>query len=253
MAQEIPREKKEGKIVMASPQKENGYLIIANELAEAFQRLHLSGNQWQILWTIMRFTYGWNKKVDSISLTTFEKCTGIDRRNLKRNLDILFFKNVIIKDDSNYITQYGIQKDYTNWQTGVKNNTSVKNDTRTSVNNNTKTSVKNDTHKRQKTIKDSPNSDEVRMAQLLFSLIQNRNPGHKKPDMEKWAIHVDRMIRLDNRSIEDIEKIIKWCQEDEFWQNNILSTVKLRDKYDQLKLKMESENGRAKEGNGVVL
>ncbi len=136
---------------MASPQKEKGHLRIANELVEAFQRLHLSGNQWRILWTILRLTVGWNKKVDCISLSTFEKCTGLDRRNLKRDLDILFSRNIILKDNSNYITQYGIQKDYTKWQTSVKNNTSVNNDTRTSVNNDTKTSVNNDTHKRQKT------------------------------------------------------------------------------------------------------
>ncbi len=238
---------------MASPQKENGHLTVANELAEAFQRVHLSGNQWQILWTILRLTYGWNKKVDSISLTTFEKSTGLDRRNLKRDLDILVYKKIINKDPSGYITKYGIQKDYTKWQTGVNNNTSVKDDTTTSVNNDTKTSVNIDTHKRQKTIKDSPNSDEIRMAQLLFNLIQKRNPGHKKPDMENWAIHIDRMIRLDKRNIEDIEKVIHWCQKNEFWQNNVLSTEKLRKQFDQFKLKMESENGHARKGNGVVL
>ena len=140
---------------MASPQKENGHLRIANELVDDFQRLHLSGNQWRLLWAILRFTYGWNKKTDHISLTSFEKCTGLDRRNLKRDLDILFSRNIILKDNSSYITQYGIQKDYTKWQTGVETDTSVKNDTRTSVKNDTKTSVKNDTHKRQKTIKDT--------------------------------------------------------------------------------------------------
>ena len=88
---------------MANPQKENGHLGIANELVEAFQRVHLPGNQWQILWTIMRLTYGWNKKVDCISLSTFEKHTGLDRRNLKRDLDILFSKDIILKDNSGYI------------------------------------------------------------------------------------------------------------------------------------------------------
>ncbi len=173
---------------MANPQKEKGHLRIANELVEAFQWLHLSGNQWRLLWTILRFTYGWNKKADHISLTSFEKCTGIDRRNLKRDLDVLFFREIIIKDNSSYITKYGLQKDYTKWQTGVKNNTSVKNDTRTSVENNTKTSVKNYTHKRQKTIKNifDPNSDEIRMSELLFSLICQRHTGHKKPDFQKW-------------------------------------------------------------------
>ena len=235
---------------MVNPQKENGHVRIANELVEAFQLLHLSGNQWRVLWAILRFTYGWNKKTDHISLTSFEKGTGLDRRNLKRSLDILFSRNIILKDNSSYISRYGIQKDYTKWRTGVKNNTSVNNDTRTSVNNDTKTSVNNDTHKRQKTIKDmsDPNSDEIRMSGLLFSFIEKRNKGHKKPNLQKWARHIDRMIRLDSRKVDDIEAVIKWCQSEEFWQNIILSTENLRQKFDQLKLQMEAENGKVRTG-----
>jgi hypothetical protein len=91
------------------------------------------------------------------------------------------------------------------------------------------------THKRniQKKIY-SPNSDEIRMSELLFSLILQRHPGHKKPDFQEWARHVDRMIRLDNRSVEDIEKIIRWCQNDKFWQKTILLTEKLRMQFDKL-------------------
>jgi phage replication O-like protein O len=145
---------------MANPQKEYGFTAIANELVEAFQRVHLSGNQWQILWAIMRLTYGWNKKVAFISLTIFEKHTGLDRRNLKRDLDAMVKREIISKDSSNYITKYGIQKDYSKWQTGVnnntgvKNNTSVNNNTTTSVENNTETSVDIYTHKRKKEKKD---------------------------------------------------------------------------------------------------
>ncbi len=222
---------------MASPQKENGFTQISNELIEAYQRLHLSGNQWQILWTIIRKADGWHKDVAFISLTTFEECTGIDRRNLKRSLDAMVNKKIITKDSSGYITRYGIEKDYTKWETGVKNNTSVKNDTTTSVNNDTGTSVKNDTHKRKKETKESPNPDGIRMSELLFNLILERHPNHKRPDMQKWALHIDRMIRLDSRSVEDIEKVISWCQADEFWRKAILSTEKLRRQFDTLWIK----------------
>ena len=222
---------------MASPQKENGFTQISNELIEAFQKLHLSGNQGQIMWTIIRKTYGWHKDVASISLTTFEEGTGIDRSSLCRCLDAMAEKKIITKDNTGNITKYGIQKDYTKWVASVKITTSGKNDTTTSVNNDTETSGKNATHKRKKETKASPNPDGIRMSELLFNLIQERNPNHKKPDMQKWALHIDNMIRLDNRSVEDIEKIIRWCQEDEFWQNNILSTGSLRKQYDTLWLK----------------
>ena len=140
---------------MASPQRENGHVRVANELVEALQRLRLSGNQWRLLWVILRFTYGWNKKTDYISLTTFEKCTGLNRWNFKQYLDDLFHREIIIRDNSGYIIKYGLQKDYTKWKTSIKNNTSIKNDTTTGIKNNTKTSIKNDTHKRQKTIKNT--------------------------------------------------------------------------------------------------
>jgi hypothetical protein len=52
------------------------------------------------------------------------------------------------------------------------------------------------------------------------------------------------MIRLDSRRADDIEAVIEWCQANEFWQNNIISTQKLRDKFDQLKMKMEAENNK---------
>ena len=83
----------------------------------------------------------------------------------------------------------------------------------------------------------SSNSDEFRVAELLFSFIIKRHPNNKVPDFQKWALHIDKMIRLDRRSVEDVKKIIRWCQEDEFWQNNILSTGSLRKQYDTLWLK----------------
>ena len=90
----------------------------------------------------------------------------------------------------------------------------------------------------------SPNSVEYGLAKLLFDLIRKRNPGHKHPDLSIWSAHIDRMINLDGRKADDIEAVIRWCQsgesnESKFWNNNILSTEKLREKFDQLKLKME--------------
>ena len=84
-------------------------------------------------------------------------------------------------------------------------------------------------------------SDEFRLSKLLFDLILKRNSNNKKPNFQKWAKQIDFMIRIDNRPVIEIECLVKWCQNDSFWQNNILSTAKLRGKYDQLLLKMKSE------------
>jgi len=92
-----------------------------------------------------------------------------------------------------------------------------------------------------KTTKYSEDSDELRLSKLLITLIRQRNPGHKEPDLQKWAYNIDLMLRIDKRDPLIIEKLIIWCQADSFWQNNILSTAKLREQYDQLLLKMKSD------------
>jgi len=87
------------------------------------------------------------------------------------------------------------------------------------------------------------NSNEFRLAELLSNLILERKSDFKKPNLQTWVIHIERMIRLDKRTPERIEAVMRWCQRDSFWQANILSTAKLREKFDQLELKME-KNGR---------
>ena len=197
---------------MASPQRENGHVRVANELVEAFQRLRLSGNQWRLLWTIMRFTYGWNKKTDYISLTTFEKFTGLNRWNLKRYLNDLFHREIIIRDNSGYIIKYGLQKDYTKWKTSIKNNTSIKNDTTTGIKNNTKTSIKNDTHKRQKTIKNTDMSsfDE------FWKVYPSRNGRKLEKDESLKAF-----IRIRREEFENVVRAAKNYAESKDVQNGI--------------------------------
>ena len=94
----------------------------------------------------------------------------------------------------------------------------------------------------------SPNSDEFRLARLLFDLIREHNQNFREPNLQKWALHISRMIRLDNRSPERIERVIRWCQADRIprgpngfcWAVNILSTEKLRPQFDQLETKMQA-------------
>lgn len=83
-------------------------------------------------------------------------------------------------------------------------------------------------------------SQEYRLASLLFKKIQNRNNGHKPPNLQSWARQIDLMVRIDHRDIKEVERVIEWTQRDPFWQNNILSTEKLRGKYDVLVLKMKA-------------
>lgn len=90
----------------------------------------------------------------------------------------------------------------------------------------------------------SEDSKEYKLSILLRDLILRRdeNSRCKNADMQKWSKEIDLLHRKDNRSYENIEKIIRWCQQDTFWKANILSTHKLREKFDSLYQKAFCEN-----------
>ena len=103
--------------MMNSPQLENGYTKIANEIIDQFCKYRISGEEWLVLWVIIRKTYGFNKKMDTISLTQFSQITGMKRQSVFRALKSLSAKKLILVSKKAYkdIVSYGIIKDYGNW------------------------------------------------------------------------------------------------------------------------------------------
>lgn len=78
-------------------------------------------------------------------------------------------------------------------------------------------------------------SDAERLANLLADLIEKN--GSRRPHVTaRWITEIDRMIRIDERSPEMIEKAIRWCQQDPFWLSNIMSPLKLRQQFDRIRL-----------------
>jgi hypothetical protein len=90
----------------------------------------------------------------------------------------------------------------------------------------------------------SCNSTELQLSELLLNLIMKRRETFKRPNLQKWAQHINLMIRKDKRSYEEIESVIRWSQENQFWRNNILSTRKLREKFDRLALQMTDDKNQ---------
>ena len=115
---------------MANPQCENGYTRIANEIVDRLCSHRLPGQEWQVLWVIIRKTYGFKKKKDMISLSQFSESTTIDRRKIPALLNSLLAKNIILKTVTNKgdteAIYYGIQKDYESWQVSPKKVTAPK-------------------------------------------------------------------------------------------------------------------------------
>jgi type IV secretory pathway VirB3-like protein len=73
------------------------------------------------------------------------------------------------------------------------------------------------------------------LANLLADLIESN--GSRRPTVTPtWHTTIDRMIRLDGRTPQQIEAAIRWCQNDDFWRANVMSPDKLRKQYDRLRL-----------------
>jgi hypothetical protein len=66
--------------------------------------------------------------------------------------------------------------------------------------------------------------------------------GARRPTITKtWRKDARLLIHKDGYTTQQIHWIIDWCQTDPFWRTNILSMTKLREKFEQLKLKALNE------------
>lgn len=74
------------------------------------------------------------------------------------------------------------------------------------------------------------------LAERLYKWIIKNKPDRKIQDnwRERWAMDIDKMHRIDDRSWRTIAAAIDWSQRDDFWHQNILSGAKLRKHYDRI-------------------
>lgn len=81
------------------------------------------------------------------------------------------------------------------------------------------------------------------LAELLYELHQKEDIKFEKPlsHRQTWANDI-RLLFNDGRSKEDIESVIRWCQQPGcFWYSNIISGKKLRKQFDTMFSKMNQE------------
>ena len=94
------------------------------------------------------------------------------------------------------------------------------------------------TNKNEKNEKKEKKEKKRRLCELLWSLILERKPDFRRPDLESWSEPMDAMLEADGRSAERIEAVIRWCRKDPFWSTNILTPASLRKHFDRLELEM---------------
>ena len=87
-----------------------------------------------------------------------------------------------------------------------------------------------------------------RLAHLLYDLHQQVDTHFttSQKHIEQWARDIEKLSRIDKRSYEDIEKVIRWAKTaGNFWCPNIISGSKLREKYPQVFLQMQQQYARS--------
>lgn len=88
----------------------------------------------------------------------------------------------------------------------------------------------------------SPYLDDARRLCTLLSDLMIANGSRAPRITGEWIAEMDRLMRLDNRTPEQVEAAIRWAQGHAFWRSNILSPTKLRHKYDTLRLQAQRDS-----------
>lgn len=250
---------------MADVQAEKGFTKIADEILEAMARIKLSPTQYRVLFIVWRYTYGFNRKEHNLSLGFIAKATGCDKRQLQREIKKLEERNIIhqnIKNGSYRIIKFN--KNYDEWlsetigettigeiDNGETTDGEITNTTIGETVNGTigeidnqdiqKTNLKTINNIRQKQVYDDK-SIPFRLAKYLLDNIKEFKPDIKKPDLQKWSDDMRKLVDIDKRDPKQISDVISWTTRNSFWQSNILSASKLREKYDSLSIQMKKES-----------
>jgi hypothetical protein len=107
----------------------------------------------------------------------------------------------------------------------------------------------------------SPNGAEAErpdvadLCRLLADLILANDPKAKvQPDGRRWRDAARLLLDRDGRDREQVERVIRWSQADDFWRSNVLSMPKLREKFPQLLLRMSPAAPQAhRNGHAAVV
>ena len=87
------------------------------------------------------------------------------------------------------------------------------------------------------------------LCNLLADLMVSN--GVKRPTISgKWVGDIDKLIRIDEKTVEQVEAAIRWSQADSFWSSNIHSPAALRKQYE--KMRLQAQRNKSSKGVDVV-
>jgi DNA-binding MarR family transcriptional regulator len=98
--------------------------------------------------------------------------------------------------------------------------------------------------------KENHQEESKRLANFLAdALVAN---GCKRPSVtDRWVSGIEKIIRIDGRSPEQVEAAISWSQKNEFWRSVILSPDALRRHYEKMRLQAQAGSGKRVALDGI--
>ncbi|MGE7951654.1 replication protein [Lysinibacillus xylanilyticus] len=220
---------------MANPQLKNGHTRIANEILEEIMKLNLNGTQFRLLLAIWRYTYGFQRKTNEISTSFLTKAINANRTQVNRELATLIDRNIIsvIGIGSKGARMMGVNKNYEEWDEQLP---SKEVDPEIS-----------DQTKQVKKLKYDEENTYFKMAvyfhEKVAAVANEAGISHliKKSNMQTWADDMRKLIEIDQVDKHLAKQVMDWVTQDSFWRTNVLSAKKLRDKFMELAIKMNSD------------
>lgn len=259
-------------MVEHTPQIEDGYLKLANEIQRHLCKFRIPGEQRQVLDAIILQTYGWNKKEEKISMSYIAELTGLKRPNVARALASLIEKKIVIKTDNSYINSWRLNKNIKEWKVLSKvippSKSVIKSDTTPLskvitpvIKSDNKTVIKSDNHKIHKDtiIKDTNIKGEAEPLEkddnYFIGLFKKVNPNYTmlyKNTTQRKAVQAMRAnIEIGD---ETLEKVILSLEKSNTWDYFPVITTPYQLQVDWGKLKSQYErkfrNGANKQNSG---
>ena len=105
---------------VASPQLENGFIRISNEVLDHLMRAGLAGSELALSLSVIRKTWGWSRKVAEISIAEFCQMTDQPERTVVHALKALRLKKLLIVSRGGgrgVRSKWGFNKNWKAWLT----------------------------------------------------------------------------------------------------------------------------------------
>ncbi|WP_288656610.1 replication protein [Pantoea sp. UBA6567] len=256
---------------------EDGYTRIANELLEAVMLAGMTQHQLLVFMAVMRKTYGFNKKVDWVSNEQLSQLTGMLPHKCSAAKSSLVKRNILTQEGR--LT--GINKELSQWinepypkkvnspESGKKTlpesgNGSYPNRVTTKDNITKDNKDSNSSSENSVESPDSPpanlpalrpeaavqtpkgdkwgTEDDLKAAEWIFKRVQIVSPNARQPNWPAWSNDIRLLRTALQVTHHDICEVFLWASRDHFWQSNVLSPAKLREKWDTLKIQMNQPN-----------